>query len=73
MHVNHLITQYYCCMTEITFIYNLGVSGDLEYNFLDWNLFTFPEAVQISIIMISGVDKKSLLGNSGQLRNHIWA
>ena len=60
-------------MTEITFIYNLGVSGGPEYNFLDWNLFTFPEAVQISIIMISEVDNKSFLGNSGQLRNHIWA
>ena len=56
-------------MTEITFIYNLGVSVGLEYNFFRLKPFHISK-ICANIDMISGVYKKIFWGNSGHLRNH---
>ena len=71
MHVNHLITQLLYDWNNLH-IYNMGVSVGLESFFFQIEPFHISK-ICTNINMISRVYKKIFLGNSGHLRNHIWA
>ena len=66
MHVNHLITQLLYDWNNLH-IYNMGVSVCFEIE--TFSYFQNPRKYWYDLWGY----KKFFLGNSGHLRNHIWA